>query len=255
MTTTVNLDGLAISHDILGSDNAAQTVVLLHGWGRTLKDMSALGAALAQRGYRVHALDLPGFGDSTLPPGVWGAADYARLVAHYLQATCPGKVNLIGHSFGGRISIVIGAEYGDRISKIVLTASAGVLPPKSVRDVVIGVGKQIMQLPGLNVFERQMKEWAKNQFGSADYKAAGEMELTFRRVIAEDLVPFAARIAAPTLLIWGDADTETPLWQARILEKAIPDAGLVVFQGATHFAYQERMTDFVRIVDTFFTQP
>jgi pimeloyl-ACP methyl ester carboxylesterase len=255
MTTAVSIDGLTISHDILGAEDAQQTVILLHGWGRSLKDMHSLGAALAERGDRVHLLDMPGFGDSPLPPDAWGVADYARLVAHYLDATCSTKVRLIGHSFGGRISIVLGADYPDKIDKIVLTASAGVLPPRSARDVVIGIGKQIMQLPGLSVFERQMRDWAKRQFGSADYKAAGALELTFRKVIAEDLVPFAGRIKAPTLLIWGDADVDTPLSQARVLEKTIPDAGLVVFQGATHFAYQERLLEFVRIVDTFFTQP
>jgi pimeloyl-ACP methyl ester carboxylesterase len=53
-------------------------------------------------------------------------------------------------------------------------------------------------------------------------------------------------------LIWGDQDTDTPLWQGQQLEKLIPDAGLVVFKGAGHFAFQERLNDFVRIVDTFF---
>jgi pimeloyl-ACP methyl ester carboxylesterase len=47
-------------------------------------------------------------------------------------------------------------------------------------------------------------------------------------------------------------DQDTPVWQGKKLEQTIPDAGLVVLQGAGHFAYQERLADFVRIVETFF---
>ncbi len=70
-------------------------------------------------------------------------------------------------------------------------------------------------------------------------------------VIRQDLLPYAARIKASTLLLWGELDRDTPLWQGQLLEKTIPDAGLVVFNGAGHFAYMERLPDFVRIVDTF----
>ena len=71
------------------------------------------------------------------------------------------------------------------------------------------------------------------------------------QVIEEDLTPYARRVQAPTVLIWGDQDTETPLWQGQRLEQLIPDAGLIVFQGAGHFAFTERLADYVRIVDHF----
>jgi pimeloyl-ACP methyl ester carboxylesterase len=70
-------------------------------------------------------------------------------------------------------------------------------------------------------------------------------------VIHEDLSSYAQRIQASTVLIWGDRDADTPLWQGRRLEQLIPDAGLIVFQGAGHFAYLERLNDTIRIVDHF----
>ena len=97
-----------------------------------------------------------------------------------------------------------------------------------------------------------MQRWVRERYASEDLKNAGPLEDTFLRVVREDLVPRAARIKASTLLIWGDQDQDTPLWQAQVLEKTIPDAGLVVFKGAGHFAFQERIADFIRIVDTFF---
>lgn len=253
MTITLNtLDGLVIASEVVGD---GLPVLLLHGWGTNIESMQPVAQLLAPKGYRVHMLDLPGFGRSALPPEAWGVAEYTQLVVHYLDNVNLKPVNVIGHSFGGRLSIVLGADYPAYVEKIVLADSAGV-PDKlnatqQFRQSIIKLGKKVLTLPGLNALEPRLRRWVRDRYGSEDYKKAGALEPTFRKVIAEDLVPRAARIKAPTLLIWGDQDQETPLWQAKILEKTIPDAGLVVFSGAGHFAYQERLADFVRIVDNF----
>jgi pimeloyl-ACP methyl ester carboxylesterase len=222
--------------------------------------MQGVAAGLAGRGYHVHSLDLPGFGRSQTPPGgeaaPWGVPEYARFVVHYLESAGLKPARLVGHSFGGRISIVLGADYADYVTQIVLADSAGVLSPPTARDALVGLGKAALRLPILNRFEAGLRKLGREMLGSADLKDAGALEYVFRRVVEQDLVPYAARIKAPTLLVWGDQDQDTPLWQGQTLEKTIPDAGLVVFAGAGHFAYQERLTDFVHIVDTFFkSQP
>jgi pimeloyl-ACP methyl ester carboxylesterase len=248
------LSGLRYGYEVSG-DPAGPPVLILHGWGGQIESMANVAAGLAARGYAIHVLDLPGFGRSAPPPDsptVWGVPEYAQFVAGYLQAAGLNRPHLIGHSFGGRISIVLGADYAAQVGKIVLTSSAGVLSPPTLRDKLVGAGKAALRLPGLNLLAKPISDIAKNTIGSDDLRAAGVLEPVFRKVVAQDLVPYAARISAPTLLIWGDQDTATPLWQAHTLEKTIPDAGLVVFQGAGHFAYQERGTDFIRIVDTFF---
>src|SRR5262249_9017294 len=106
---------------------------------------------LAPLGYNVHSLDLPGFGRSTLPAAAWGVADYARLVVTYLASVNLKPVNLIGHSFGGRVSIVLGADYPGYISNIVLTDSAGVLTPKTptqqLRESAFKVASSALSLP------------------------------------------------------------------------------------------------------------
>lgn len=80
----------------------------------------------------------------------------------------------------------------------------------------------------------------RRRYGSADYARLNEnMRRTFSKVISQDLYPFLKDIQAPTLLVWGSEDTETPLWMGEQMEKAIPDAGLVVFEGRTHFAFIE----------------
>jgi pimeloyl-ACP methyl ester carboxylesterase len=235
-----------------GGPVEGKQVLLLHGWGGQIASMAGLAAGLNARGYCVHSLDFPGFGHSPIPSTTWGVADYAALTAQYIKANINGRVNLVGHSFGGRVSIYLGAEYASLIDKIILTDSAGVPPAPTGKEGLVRMGNAALNLPGLKQLEPFLRKVGRQALGSADLKAAGPLEDTFRKVIAEDLVPFAARIQAPTLLIWGELDQDTPLWQAQTLEKAIPDAGLVVLPGAGHYAYQERLPDFLRIADTFF---
>ena len=67
----------------------------------------------------------------------------------------------------------------------------------------------------------------------------------------EDLAEYLPQVKASTLLVWGSADTETPLWMGQKMEKEIPDAGLVVFEGRSHFAFLEEAQRFLVIVNTF----
>jgi pimeloyl-ACP methyl ester carboxylesterase len=253
MTITLNvLDSLIVAREVMGE---GQPVLLLHGWGGRIESMQRVAERLAPLGYQVHNIDLPGFGRSAIPPETWGIADYARLVVHYLDQVGLKPVSVIGHSFGGRIAIVLGADHPEYVGKMVLADSAGVLTPPTTtqrtRQALFRAANAILSLPGLGAYQKRLRQWGRNRFGSEDLRTAGPLEPIFRRVIREDLLPRAATIKAPTLLIWGDRDQDTRLWQGQVLEKTIPDAGLVVFRGAGHFAYQERLADFVRIVDTF----
>src|SRR5579859_587485 len=98
-------------------------VLVLHGWGGNVASVAPLQDRLAPLGYWVHALDLPGHGASSLPPNPengWSVGEYAGLVSHYLDQAGLARVRLIGHSFGGRISIVLGADCPERVAQMVL---------------------------------------------------------------------------------------------------------------------------------------
>ncbi len=247
------IDGLELNIKVQGT---GAPVLALHGWGASIASMQMVMDRLAPQGYQVHALDFPGFGQTPPPPEAWGVPEYTRFVVHYMDSIGLERANLIGHSFGGRVSIVMGADYPERVRRIVLTDSAGVITPPSTKSLMRqSVGRAVkgaLSLPGLTVFKPAMEQWYRDRYGSEDYKNAGALRESFLKIVNEDLVPYAARIKASTLLVWGDLDQDTPLWQGQILEKTIPDAGLVVFNGAGHFAYQERIADFIRIVHTFF---
>jgi pimeloyl-ACP methyl ester carboxylesterase len=93
----------------------------------------------------------------------------------------------------------------------------------------------------------------RRRVASQDWLDASEaMRGTFRAVIGEDLTPRLAKIQASTLLIWGDADEDTPLWMAERVEQEIDDAALVVLKGG-HYVYAERAAEFNLIAKHFLT--
>lgn len=254
--THTEVNGLRIAESILGDGSP---VLMLHGWGANINLMLPLAQKLALSGYKNYVLDLPGFGESDVPPDAWGVLDYANFVLVYLDHHALEQVHLVGHSFGGRLGLVLGAEHSQRIDKMVLIDSAGVRTPPSrssqLRLKAYRLALTTLNRVGLSAQSNQLRAWYTGRYGSSDYKAAsGVMRETFVRVVNEDLLPYAARVRPSTLLMWGDQDQDTPLWQGKLLEQMIPDAGLVVWEGAGHYSYLDRLADTARVIDHFFKQ-
>ncbi|MBN1564015.1 MAG: alpha/beta hydrolase [Anaerolineae bacterium] len=247
-----------IKSGVCVTDKAAtqQTpVLLLHGWGAKIQSFWPVAENLAPKGYQLHLLDLPGFGISDPPPTTWGVADYMRFVLAYLDSAQLDRVAVIGHSFGGRIALMLAADHPDRISKMILANSAGLVTPPTIKQMIrnglVRAARDTLGKLGLESLQTRLRERYNQRYASEDYLNAGDLRETFLQVIAQDLTDYARRVQAPTVLVWGDQDTDTPLWQGRKLEQLIPDAGLIVFEGAGHYSYLDRLYDFIRIVDHF----
>lgn len=247
------IGGLDSGVAVIGSGTP---VLLLHGWGANIQTMWPVAQQLAQAGFAAHVLDFPGFGKTQLPPRAWTVPDYAQWVISYLDLAKLEKVHLIGHSFGGRVSLVLGGDYAERVNKIVLSNSAGVRLPLSTKQRVLSMGRNglmtALSLPGLHNTREKVRQKLRERFASEDYLNAGPLLETFKLVVEQDLLPFAQRIQAPTILFWGDQDQDTPLAIGRILEQNIPDAALIVAQGAGHYAYLDDLNQFMQVVKHFF---
>ena len=77
------------------------------------------------------------------------------------------------------------------------------------------------------------------------------MRAILSKVVNEDLKNVMPLIKAPTLLIWGENDTATPLKDAKIMEKIIPNAGLVSFPGCGHYSFLDNPMGFSAVLQSF----
>ena len=132
-----------------------------------------------------------------------------------------------------------------QIEKAVLIDSAGILPKKTWKQKVslrcYKIGRAVMSTKVLHFLYPDAVEDMRRKRGSADYNSATPvMRATLVKVVNEDLEPLMHLVKCPTLLIWGDLDTATPLSDAKRMEELIPDTGLVVCEGAGHFSFAQQ---------------
>ena len=240
-------------------DQNAPTVLLLHGWGCDGSIFHVFEEELKKHASLL-IVDFPGHGQSAEPPEPWGVPEYAEQIYQLLETLKIAKVHIIAHSFGGRVAIWLSSHHPERVDKMVLTGGAGLRAPasqtQSKRQKQYQQLKKLVQLAARVPFLKKLSAvWTEKliqKYGSEDYKRLNpEMRKTFVKVINQDLSGLLPSIKASTLLIWGSLDTATPLWMGQKMEKDIPDAGLVVFDGRTHFAFLEEAQRFQTIVNTF----
>lgn len=204
-------------------------VLALHGWGRTSADFHTV-----LKGLDAIAIDLPGFGASPPPPRAWGAADYATALLPTLAA-CATPVTIIGHSFGGRVAVHLGATHPDLIRGLVLTGVPLLRPPgpsaKSPRRFRLA-----KRLHALGLLSDEQMEVRRRRSGSADYRAAsGVMREVLVRAIAEDYREQLGALSCPVELVWGQNDTAAPVSMAEEAASLLgPLARLSVLPGVGH---------------------
>ena len=194
---------------------------------------------------RVIIVDLPGFGNSPEPSKIWTMYDYAECIKKLLDELKIKKPILIGHSFGGKISLIYASMY--EVNKLILFGSPY---KKEVRKLSMKtkVLKKLKNVPGLNKFEG----FAKRHIGSRDYKNASDF---MRKILVEhvnlDITENVKKIKCPTIIVWGTMDNEVPIEEAYELEKLISDSAVIPYEGCTHYAYLERLDQTVSIIKNF----
>ncbi|MCQ2973862.1 MAG: alpha/beta hydrolase [Bacteroidales bacterium] len=249
MDDFVIANGLKVHYKTTGT---GQDVLLLHGWGCNTEIWKNLQTGL-ETNYRVTSIDFPGFGKSEEPKEVWGVEQYTCCTEDLIKNLNLVDPVLIGHSFGGRVSILLSSR-NHNIKKVILTDSAGVKPQNtkiSVSRIFSKMKKLSTKIIGEKATEKLVKPFV-NTMASEDYKnASGMMKEILKKVVDEDLQHVMPQIKASTLLIWGANDTATPVSDAKIMENLIPDAGLVVFPGCTHFSFLENPAYYQSIVENF----
>lgn len=239
--TIMNVDINYIYNDV----KSDMTLIYLHGWGQNIQMMTPLSKNFDKL-YNTLVIDLPGFGESMEPDYEWTVFEYAKAVHELVKELGIKKVSLLGHSFGGKISLVYASMY--KVEKLVCFGSpycqeVEKLPLKN------RIYKRLKKLPGMNGIANYMKK----HVGSTDYRNASEiMRGVLVKSININLTDEVKKISCPTLLIWGSNDEAVNVKRAYELEKLIKDSAVILYEGATHYAYLERLGEVVSVLNSFF---
>lgn len=253
MDNIIEIEGVSLHYRDSGEENL-RPVVIMHGWGCNVDTVRQIEDIFRGR-MRTINVDLPGHGQSSEPQAVWGIEDFTRLIEQLIIRLGLEKPSLIGHSFGGRISILLGSR--NEVDRILLVDAAGVKPHHGFnyyrKVYTFKATKYLVNLffgkkKGSEILDRM-----RSKKGSADYRnSSPRMRAIMSRCVNEDLKHVMPAIKAPTLLIWGENDTATPLSDAHTMKSLIPDAGLVVFPGCGHYSFLDNPFGFRSATASFF---
>jgi pimeloyl-ACP methyl ester carboxylesterase len=236
------IKGVKVNYIDYGEGN--RTIVLLHGWGQNIEMMKQIGDRL-KKNNRIIIVDLPGFGMSDEPSTIWLLNDYVECIKELLDNLEISNPMLIGHSFGGKISLLYASKY--KVEKLVLFGSPFKQEIKKM-SLKTKVLKFLKKVPVIN----NLEGFAKKHIGSRDYREASEF---MRKILVEhvnlDIEEDVKKIKCPTLIVWGTMDQEVPIERAYELEKLISDSAVIPYEGCSHYAYLERINQTVKILKNF----
>lgn len=240
----MNIKNIKLNYIDYGTDEKG-TILLLHGWGQNIEMMNPIGDKYKEF-FNVLIIDLPGFGKSEEPPYAWSVYEYVEFIHSLISELNLKKIFLAGHSFGGRLGLIYASIY--QVEKLVCFASPYCKELKKL-PLKTKIYKSLKKIFFLKWIANIMKKY----IGSTDYKNASEvMRGVLVKSINIEMIEDVKKIKAPTLLVWGSLDKETPFYFTKIFKKHIKDCEIVNFKNCSHFAYLERPNLFLKILLSYF---
>jgi pimeloyl-ACP methyl ester carboxylesterase len=251
------------------------TVLLLHGLGHSTHGWRKVIAPIAAAGYRVMAVDLPGFGYSDRPGG-YSIDNYVAFVDHWLDLHCIERAAVVGNSMGGAIAAAVAGRRPERVSAAVLVDPGGfgrevswMLRIAGLRIVRGALGRRISAWQvrrGLRLvfFDPSCIEDEEVQriveISALPGAREAFLEITHGTISLRGVRPamglgdIPKDITAPTLIMWGDRDRIIPVSQAELAHQAIPHAHLVILEKCGHCPQLEMPDRFSDVVLRFFQE-
>ena len=226
------------------NNNSKKTLVYLHGWGQNIEMMEPIAKPFMSS-ENILILDLPGFGKSGEPKEVWSLEDYAVMVNELINKLKIENPILIGHSFGGKVSIVYASMFS--VEKLVLLASPYKVAISKI-SLKVRILKSLAKLPVI----KNVAEKAKKNMGSTDYKnASPKMRSILVKHVNTDVSENCKKIKCPTIIIWGTKDEAVGIENAYEIEKLIKNAAVIEYPDKTHYAYLEDLNKTINIIKSF----
>ena len=242
---TVEVDGRPLAYATLG--DGEEVVVLVHGYGGDKNSWLFVQEKLAE-GRTVHALDLPGHGESAKDVGDGGLDELARAVIGFLDAVGVPRAHLVGHSLGGAVVTAVAAAAPDRVRSLTLVAPAGFgtevdgeylrvfASAASRRELKPQLGKLFADE---NLATRQLAD------DLLRYKRLDGVDIALDKLVktlldgetqAIDAASLLGSTSVPTVVVWGREDRVLPVANAAAVGER---AEVRYVDGAGHMVHME----------------
>lgn len=230
------VDSLLTSYEQIGN---GKVILLLHGWGDDQTTFDFLRTELS-KSYQVISLDLPGFGKTEAPKELWTLDNYAGFIDAFINKLSIEHIYaVVGHSNGGALAIHGLAQNILQTDKLILLASSGVRNSQPTKQFIIKTVAKTGKVATFWLPFRYRQALRKKLYGvvGSDMLVAPHLQETFKITVRQDIQADAKQLNLPTLLIYGDKDTTTPLSDSNILAGHIKGSKLEVIPDAGHFVH------------------
>ena len=242
-------------------------LLLLHGFGANKDNWTRISKHLTPH-FRVIAPDLPGFGESSRPPGInYTIAAQAGRVQAFANALGLARFHLGGSSMGGYIAGVYAAQHPENVKSLWLVAPGGVIsaePSEMHRQLSAGNSNPLV-VESVEEYQHlidfifvqkpfipgpMLKILAKDAIQNRPLNQKIWMQImeTSKRAGLEDALNGST---VPTLVLWGDHDRVLHVSGAKILESAMPNAQVAIMADVGHLPMIEKPKESADIYKTF----
>lgn len=228
-------------------------ILMIHGWKDSLETFNDLETEL-KNDYKIIRLDLPGFGGSQTPREPWGASEYADFVSKALIKLEETEIYaVVVHSMGARIMLNALGRRAVNTEKLIVIAGAGIPQKNGVKHHsfnALAKGGKVVS----SVLPKSQQEKLRAKLYTAansDYLGAGELEETFKKLVAEDSRRYAPDVHAETLLIYSNNDKQTPPAVGEEFNDLIPNSELVMVGNLGHNIHKEDPSKVMELIKEF----
>jgi pimeloyl-ACP methyl ester carboxylesterase len=238
--------------------NGKKTILVLHGWGSSIKSWQSLLESVSDVQFTTYFLELPGFGNSKPPTKPWQVSDYANFISAFVKQIKPNHLYLVVHSFGARIATDILSTNKVKVEKAIYIGAAGIKPKLNLfqkfSKKFSKYFKVIADRPFFRPIFNVLRIIVYKLHRSGDYlKVSGVMKQTFLKVIEKDYSKDLENIEIPVRLIWGENDSYTQLWMGNLMNQQIPNSEIIIIPDGKHGIHLQNPDVVLQNIHDFFT--
>ena len=248
----ITVDELTI-HYYEGGPADGETLLMIHGFGADRDNWLRFSRHLTHR-YRVIALDLPGFGESSKPDASYDVLSQMERVRTFANALQIDKLHLVGNSMGGHIAALYAARHPEQVLSVALLDNAGVTAPQKSEMIqrlergepnplVVRRAEDFDALMNfVFVTPPPLPESLKRYFAERSVANQAHYDRIFAQLRGHyvPLEPELPNIQAPTLVLWGEQDRALHVSSIEVMQPLLKKPTVVVMKDCGHAPMIER---------------